>query len=126
MNEDAPLPTKDAYKRAFQLLQDARKITRGQMAMLRYQFLSEDRAASARQLAHAAGYRGHASGNLHYGKLGVKLREVIPDGHLVEGQESYILSYLLPPGEAGNEEWLFVMYEPVAAALDELGWFREG
>jgi hypothetical protein len=36
-----------------------------------------------------------------------------------------VLSWFIPPGAAGNPEWLCVMHAAVAEALTELGWFNQ-
>jgi hypothetical protein len=55
--------------------------------------------------------------------MSLLLRHVL--GYWEEGVASSVLSWFIPPGAAGNFEWLGVMHEEVAQALSELGWFDQ-
>jgi hypothetical protein len=94
----------------------------GQLAMLRTQYRASERTLTASELATAAQYRSYRGTNLQYGRMGVLLRDAL--GYWGDGSAaSYVLSGFIPPGVAGNSEWLFVMHDEVAQALTELGWF---
>jgi predicted HNH restriction endonuclease len=110
------LPSPERYVAAFSRLQS--RLSEGQLAMLRAHFHAPQRSLTARQLARAADYPSFQSANLQYGILGRLLREELPyDG---PGQQSSSLAHFTKTTE---DEWTWVLHEPVVQALRRLGWF---
>jgi 5-methylcytosine-specific restriction enzyme A len=116
-----PIPSVAHYKAALNAARG--QLSDGQLAMLRAQYFAPERTLTASQLAAAANYRSYHGANLQYGRMSLLLRHVL--GYWEDGVASYVLSWFVPPGAAGNHEWLFVMHEAVAEALTELGWFDQ-
>ena len=114
-----PIPSVVQYKAAFSVIRG--QLSEGHIAMLRAQYLAPERALTASELAIAAQYRSYHGANLQYGRMSVLLRHVL--GYWEDGVASYVLSWFIPPGAAGNPEWLCVTHAAVAQALTELGWF---
>jgi len=115
-----PIPAVARYMAALGAIR--RRLSEGQLAMLRAQYHAPERALTAAELAVAARYRSYHGANLQYGRMSLLLRQALgywEDG----GVASYALSWFIPPGRAGNPEWLCVMHDEVAQALAELGWF---
>jgi hypothetical protein len=115
-----PIPPVVQYKATLGILRS--QLSNGHMAMLRAQYLAPKRTLTAAELAAAAHYRSYHGANLQYGRMSVRLREIL--GYWYDGgAASYVFSRFIPPGAAGNPEWLFVMHDEVAQALTDLGWF---
>ena len=116
-----PIPSAAQYAAAFSAIR--KWLSAGQLAMLRAQYHAPERTLTASELAVAARYRSYHGANLQYGRMSLLLRQALgywDDG----GVASYVLSWFIPPGRAGNREWLCVMHDEVAQALTELGWFE--
>lgn len=117
--KDLILPDVKAYRRAFEMV--SQRITEKQRAMLIFHHAQPARAVSATTLAEHVGYRAYSAANLQYGKLAemiaaelrLELGEHVKVGALVE---------FVYPDQAGNVEFIWVMRERVALALEELGW----
>jgi hypothetical protein len=109
------------YKAALSVIRN--QLSDGHIAMLRAQYLAPERALTASELAIAAQYRSYHGANLQYGRMSLLLRHAL--GYWEDGVASSVLSWFIPPGAAGNPEWLCVMHEAVAQALTELGWFDQ-
>ncbi|MGY0194595.1 HNH endonuclease [Leptothrix sp. BB-4] len=62
--------------------------------------------------------------NIHYGRVGTKLREFFGRSCVVGGQKSYIFAYFVPPTEK-SEGWNWVLHPEVRDALRELHCFDE-
>jgi hypothetical protein len=71
-------------------------------------------------MALAVNLRNGESAHLQYGILAGCLREVIRS--LIESDNVFLLATLIPPGQAGNQEWLWEMRPQVAETLERLGW----
>lgn len=113
------VPSIAEYKTVFLQIQE--KLTAGQKAMLRAQFLAPKHTLTARQLANSAGYKNFNAANLQYGKIGNLLRKGLNYWD-DSGQISYVLSWFLRPDDVANE-WSMVMHKEVTQALQELRWF---
>lgn len=113
-----PLPSIDEYVRGFRVIES--KMPDSHRDLLVEHYRAPGLTITATNLAKAVGYKNFRGVNLQYGKLGKRLREALRyDGG---GQDSYILSYFIPPGVRGNTDWLFIMHGEVASALEILGW----
>ncbi|WP_156035035.1 hypothetical protein [Terrabacter tumescens] len=110
-------PSVDDYVGAF----DSINVTAKQRAMLEFHHAAPGRAVSATTLASAVGFSNYTSANLQYGKLAGHvagaLGLVVPE-HVLVG----VLVTFVYPDQAKNEQFLWVMRERVALALEELGW----
>jgi hypothetical protein len=116
-----PIPSTAQYVAAFSAIRPW--LSAGQLAMLRAQYHAPERTLTASELAMAAGYRSYHGANLQYGRMSLLLRQAL--GYWDDrGVASYALSWFIPPGRAGNSEWLCVMHDEVFQALAELGWFE--
>ena len=116
-----PIPPVAQYIGAFSAIR--KRLSQGQLAMLRAQYHAPERTLTASDLAVAARYRSYHGANLQYGRMSLLLRHVL--GYWEDdGVASYALSWFIPPGRAGNPEWLCVMHDEVAQALTGLGWFE--
>ena len=107
----------DDYLRAFDAIRD--DISDLQRQLLRAHYSAPNRSVTARRLAIAVGLANFNAANLHYGKLGRLLFSVL--GKPAGADNVFILANLVPPGERGNKEWLWVMRPQVAQALQLLG-----
>lgn len=116
-----PIPSVSDYVRGFKAIQ--RSMADSHFALLKEHYRATDLTITATDLAKAVGYKGFQGVNLQYGKMGKMLRTAL--NYTGEGQESYILAYFIPPGEQGNTDWLFIMHEEVAEALELLGWVKK-
>lgn len=113
------LPSVEQYVTAFRAVED--RITDNQLEMLRFHHSQPARAVSARTLAAHVGWQNYGSANLQYGlladmvarELGIALGEHVRVGVLAE---------FVYPHQTANDEFLWVMRERVAVALEELGW----
>lgn len=120
MTEDLlPLPDVADYVSAFTAIED--RVTPKQLELLTFHHAQPGRAASATTLAGAVGYANFNAVNLQYGELaglvsealGLDLKGKVKVGALVQ---------FVYPDQAANEQFLWVMRENVALALEELGW----
>lgn len=113
------LPSVDDYVRAFRAVEE--DITDNQRRMLVFHHAQPARAVSARTLAVHVGWKDYSAANLQYGlladrvarELGIALGEHARVGVLVE---------FVYPQQAANTEFLWIMRERVALALEELEW----
>jgi hypothetical protein len=88
--------------------------------MLRTHYHAPDRKITARQMAEAVGYPNFATANLHYGKVGGLLCDIL--GHEPDSDRLFMLVHFIRPHTESNAEWLWQLREPAAQALQELGW----
>lgn len=114
------LPTVDEYVRAFEAADAAGKITPKQRKMLIFHHSQSARAVSARTLAESVGFANYNAANLQYGKLGGTITEAL--GGDYGDTEVGVLVDFVYPNQAANAEFLWVMRERVAIALEEIGW----
>jgi len=110
------------YREAFQKIGPA--ISDGQRKMLLGHYYAPDMALSVKRLAEIAGYKGHRSGSLHYGKLARKLSEAMGVDPPTQDLISIIAEWHgNQKDNNGHGQW--VLYEEVAKALEELGWITK-
>jgi hypothetical protein len=94
------------------------------VAMLKAHYHAPDQTLTATELAEAAGYSTHSSANLHYGKVGKLLSDVMPI--VLEKQSDgtpVYTSALATPGERTIDEqyWTWKLRPEVAFAIKQLG-----
>jgi hypothetical protein len=111
--------TAPQYRAAFEKIHD--QLTDKQHGMLRAHYLAPDRKITARQLAEAVHYQKYSAVNLHYGKIGALLCELL--GQEPDSERLYVLLHFIRPHTEGNDEWVWRMRKPAAQALQELGWY---
>src|SRR5689334_9488306 len=98
------------------------EMAKNSKAMLRAHYNAPDRTLTATELARAMKYSNYKAANMQYGKLGFLIAEEL-GVKLVHGVTSLVK--FVPPGEEGNPHWLWIMWPPVAEALERLGWLAE-
>jgi 5-methylcytosine-specific restriction protein A len=86
-----------------------------QVRMLGIHYHAPDRTISATQMSNAMGYATFGGANLHYGKLGRLLGEML-------GWHPDTAIYVLAEFEKPNREWFWIMRPQVAEAIEALGW----
>lgn len=98
-------------------------ISEGQRKMLLGHYHAPNKALSVKKLAEIAGYEGHQSGNLQYGKLARKISEAI--GEQAQGDQISMIAQWRGDlkDERGHGQW--ILYDEVAQALEELGWVKK-
>lgn len=122
MAEDAPTPVPDAGRYADALGRLAERLSDVQRSLLVAHYLAPGHAATARELAEAAGLAAWQAVNSQYGQLGTMMRDAL--GYQAEGQQSYAIASFVSPGTGGGTEWLWVMHPELAEALEQLGWVQ--
>jgi hypothetical protein len=100
-------------------------LTDNMLTMLRYQYRAPNHAATATELAQAAGYKTYEPANRQYGELGKLIADALTftPPRRADGTHKYwsTLSTGDPSLEEG-EHWRFVMRPELAAAIRELRW----
>lgn len=114
------LPSVAEYVSAFAALDAQSQITEKQHEMLAYHHRQPGRTVSATTLAHAVGYSGYESANSQYGRLGALVASEI--GLTLRSVQVGVLVDFVYPDQAANDQFLWMMREHVAVALEELGW----
>lgn len=89
-----------------------------QLQFLQAHFDATGRAATATQLAQAAGYKSWRTLNLHYGVLARRIGERIRRTSARLG----LLVEFSGPGDLTNEHWVLFMRPEFASALSQAGW----
>ena len=110
------VPSISDYVAAFKKIES--RMTDNQHKMLVNHHASPGYVTTSRNLAHSVGFSDYNAANLHYGKLGKMLADAM--GIAWQGVEMLVL--FGPKGTGTNTEWLWVMRENVAQALEELSW----
>ena len=113
------VPSVADYVAAFKQIEP--KITENQRKMLVNHYESPGHVTTSHNLAHSVGFKDYHAANLQYGMLGTMLSDTF--GFARRGVS--ILELFVPPGAATNTEWLLVLRENVAQALEELGWVKK-
>ena len=116
------IPSTKRYRNALQRL--ARRITPNQRRMLCVHCAAPRRRMTATELAEAVGFKGHRGVNGQYGRLGSLLRDEL-DWH-EEGQRSFVIATFIPPSVTGERDWVWIMHQQLAKALEDLGWDGDG
>ena len=114
------MPRRVSEKQFLSALQALGKPGGRQLQFLQAHFESTGRAATATQLADAAGYKKWHTLNLHYGTLGKRVAKVLehPSEHLG------LLVDFSGPGELTNKHWVLFMKPEFAGALQKAGWVK--
>lgn len=120
MNDEdlTPLPSLDAYISAFKAIEAS--ITDNQWTMLKFHHAAPARAVSPTTLGATVGYVDYRGANLHYGGLAAALCRELGLNH--DYVKVGALVDFVWPNQGGNEDFLWIMRERVALALEELGW----
>lgn len=113
------VPSVSDYVAAFKKIKS--KITKNQRKMLINHYASHCHVTTSGNLAQSVGFENYRAANLQYGRLAVMLSDAM--GFVWRGVS--ILVLFVPPNTATNTEWLLVMRENVAQALEELGWVEK-
>ena len=113
------VPSVSEYVAAFKQIE--LKLTENQRKMLINHYVSPGHVTTSRNLAHSVGFKDYNAANAQYGRLATMLSDTF--GFAWRGVS--ILVLFVPPGAATNTEWLLVIRENVAQALEELGWVKK-
>lgn len=113
------VPSVADYVAAFKQIET--KMTENQRKMLVNHYASSGHVTTSRNLAHSVGFKDYSAANVQYGRLATMLSDTF--GFAWRGVS--ILELFVPPGAATNTEWLLVLRENVAHALEELGWVKK-
>jgi hypothetical protein len=70
------------------------------------------------RLAEIAGYRSHDGINLQYGRLAQRISKQLPFSR----PRINLLVALLPPKSVTNKQWVLVMHQEFAEALNDAKW----
>ena len=92
--------------------------------MLKAHYHAPDQTLTASQLANAAGYDDYSSANLHYGRVGKLLNDVLPiELHRRSDGTPVYTSALATPGDRTTDEqhWTWKLRPQVAFAIEQLG-----
>lgn len=120
MNEtELGLPSQAQYEAAFAAIEP--KMTAKQRDMLVFHHAQPCRAVSARTLAAAVGWDRYTSANLQYGKLAQALNAELGAEYKNTTSIGTIVDFVFPD-QAENKNFLWIMREPVARALEAIGW----
>lgn len=114
----ADLPSPAQYVQALTTLDS--QISDRQRQLLVEHYLCSNHTATASELAQQIGVKSYGAINLLYGRLGSLLRDEM--GYGGEGQKSAVIASFSKTGGANGDEWEWQMHEPLAAALEQLGW----
>ncbi|GAB4403396.1 MAG: hypothetical protein OHK003_31260 [Anaerolineales bacterium] len=113
------VPTVKEYVAAFQKIES--KMTAKQKQMLIEHYNSNCHVTTATDLALLVDYNNHSAGNSQYGSLGSMVSQELGLGKL--GVITLVL--MIAPDNYSTKEWLWVMRENVAKALEKLGWVKK-
>jgi putative restriction endonuclease len=107
-------PTPAQYVAA---LREAR-VTPVQRRMLDFHYRAPARTITAEEAAHALGFNHYSTANLHYGRLGRRVRGIL--GMAADSIDQRL--GMLVTFEKENDQWHWIMRPQVAEALEVLGW----
>lgn len=118
MADKAPqyVPSVEDYMTAFESVKPRMTIKQRKMLAIHYGWYG--RIITATDLALLVNYDGPGGAKLQYGKLGSMVSNALGLGAL----GVITIALMVPPQKAGNQEWLWVMRDNVARALEQLGW----
>ena len=121
MKSQAPefVPSIEEYVSALRMIEG--QMTEKQREMLIKHYNSDCHVTTATDLAGAVGYKDFSGANMQYGRLGNLVSNALGLGS--PGVITLVL--MVPPREAGNPEWLWVMRANIAEALERLGWVEK-
>lgn len=112
-------PSVKEYVKAFRKIES--KMTEKQMQMLIEPYNSNSHVTTATDLAQSVDYNSHSAANSQYGTLGSMVSQELGLGDL--GVTTLVL--MIEPNHYSTNEWLWIMRENVAKALEELGWVKK-
>ena len=110
------VPSISDYVAAFKKIES--KMTDNQHKMLVNHHASPGYVTTSRTLAYSVGFSDCNAANLQYGKLGIMLADAMS----IAWRDVSMLVLFGPKGTETNTEWLWIMRENVAQALEELSW----
>lgn len=113
------VPSVKEYAAAFQKIES--RMTEKQKQMLIEHYNSICHVTTATDLALLVNYDSHSASNSQYGRLGSMVANEMGLGDL--GVITLVL--MIPPDNYSTNEWLWVMRENVAEALEQLGWVNK-
>lgn len=121
---DFVVPSADQYAQALSGL----KISDLQLKMLETHYLAHNRTITYTELANAAGSESHSVANIHYGKLGKSLGEILRMNFAMSttrGEPFYSSALGMDnPYKSEKAEYQLVMHHELAKAITQLGWFK--
>lgn len=97
------------------------KMTEKQKKMLIEHYNSNCHVTTATDLALLVDYNSHSAGNSQYGRLGSMVAKELGLDDL--GVITLVL--MIAPDNYSTKEWLWIMRENVAKALEQLGWVKK-
>jgi hypothetical protein len=113
------VPSVKEYVAAFRKIEN--KITEKQRQMLIEHYNSNCHVTTATDMAIKVDFNSHGGANMQYGILGSMVSEVLGLGKL----GVITLTLMIAPDNYSTKEWLWVMRENVAIALEQLGWVKK-
>lgn len=111
--EQPVAPSADRYASAFRALG---ALPDSHLSMLQFHYSAPDRTVTATQMARAASFQHYGVANLHYGKLGRRI------GELLNFNPTRMPVDVLVTQAKPDNEWLWTMRPQVARALEQLSW----
>lgn len=111
------IPSVKKYIAAFRKIEN--KMTKKQMLIEHYN--SNCHITTATDLALLVNYNSHSAGNSQYGALGSMVAQELGLGKL--GVITLVL--MIEPNNYSTKEWLWIMRDNVAKALEQLGWVKK-
>jgi hypothetical protein len=118
-NMPEKVPSVKEYVAALQKIES--KMTAKQKQMLIEHYNSNCHVTTATDLALLVDYNNHSAGNSQYGALGSMISQELGLGKL--GVITLVL--MIAPDNYSTREWLWIMRENVAKALEQLGWVKK-
>lgn len=112
--DEARVPKPEEY---LSVLRSA-KVNEIQRRMLQVHYRAPNRTITAAQMARTLGFGHYNAANLHYGKLGRQVREML--GAAADSIDQRL--GMLVTFEKRHDEWHWIMRPQVAYALESLGW----
>jgi len=113
------VPSVKEYVTAFRKIEN--KMTEKQKQMLVEHYHSNSHVTTATDIAIKVDFNSHGGANIQYGMLGSMVSEALGLGRL----GVITLTLMIAPDNYSTKEWLWVMRENVAKALEELGWVKK-
>jgi hypothetical protein len=110
------VPSVSDYVAAFKKIES--RMTDNQHKMLVNHHASPGYVTTSRNLGHSVGFSDYNAANLQYGKLAIMLADAMG----IAWRDVSMLVLFGPKGSETNTEWLWIMRENVAQALEELSW----
>jgi putative restriction endonuclease len=94
------------------------RVTEIQRRILQIHYDAPSRTITARQMAHALGYKHYSVANSQYGRLGRTVRDLLgKSGDSIDQRLGMFVTF-----DKRNDEWHWIMRPEVAEGLERLGW----